>query len=409
MLRAWLLLTVVGFAPAAYAQSLTFSDALTRSEESPVVAARVDALEAAQRGIGPAGALPDPELVLGLENVPSTGPDQFRLDRDEMTMQRVGIMQEMPSFAELGARRAMARAEAERAGAGVELGRLEARLGAAQAWIGLYYAERRVAVLASLEREARSLAEASRGRLAAGAAGVDDAIAAEVEAARLEDRSAEAVAVVIAMRAELRRWIGDAADDPLSDDMPSFDVDPEMLRDHLRRHPALAAYDAEASAAEAGLRMAQAQRWPDWSWELSYGRRDPALEDMASIEVRVGLPIFQPWRQGPLIAARRADVDRVGAEREATLREHTAMLETLLARHQALAAGVARARDIRLPLARRRAEAATGAFEAGTISSSAVIAARRDALEAELDLIDLEERLTSLSAGLTLQYAETMP
>ena len=179
MLRAWLLLTVVGFAPTAFAQSLTFSEALTRSEESPVVAARADALEAAQRSIGPAGALPDPELVLGLENVPSTGPDRFRLDRDEMTMQRIGIMQEMPSFAELGARRAMARAEAERAGAGVELGRLEARLGTAQAWIGLYYAERRVALLASLEREARSLAEAARGRLAAGGSGVDAAIAAK--------------------------------------------------------------------------------------------------------------------------------------------------------------------------------------------------------------------------------------
>ncbi|MCC6786622.1 MAG: TolC family protein, partial [Hyphomonadaceae bacterium] len=406
---AWLLLTVVGFAPTAFAQSLTFSEALTRSEESPVVAARADALEAAQRSIGPAGALPDPELVLGLENVPSTGPDRFRLDRDEMTMQRIGIMQEMPSFAELGARRAMARAEAERAGAGVELGRLEARLGTAQAWIGLYYAERRVALLASLEREARSLAEAARGRLAAGGSGVDAAIAAEVEAARLEDRSAEAVASVVAMRAELRRWIGDAADEPISDDMPSFAFDPDMLRNHLRRHPALVAYDAEVSAAQAGLQMAQAQRWPDWSWEVSYGRRDPVLEDMASIEVRVGLPLFQPWRQGPLIAARRADLDRVGAEREATLREQTAILETLLARHQALVASVARARDIRLPLARRRAEAATGAFEAGSISSSAVIAARRDALEAELDLIDLEERLALVSAGLTLQYAEAIP
>lgn len=409
MLRAWLFVTAVGFAPAAFAQSLTFTDALARSEESPVVTARAAALEAAQRGIGPAGALPDPELILGLENVPATGPDRFRLDRDDMTMQRVGIMQEMPSLAELGARRAMARAEAQRAGAGVELGRLEARLGAAQAWIGLYYSERRVAVLAGLYREARALAEASRGRLAAGAGGVDEAIAAEVEAARLEDRAAEATAAVTAMRADLRRWIGDAADEPLSDDAPSFVIDAAMLRDHLRRHPSLAAYDAEAAAAEAGLRMARAERWPDWSWELSYGRRDPALEDMASVEVRVGLPLFQPWRQGPLIAARRADVNRVEAEREATLREHAAMLEARLAQHSALAASVARARDVRLPLARQRAEAAAGAFGAGGIGANEVIAARRDALEAELDLIDLQERLTVIAAALTLQYSEAMP
>ena len=410
MRKAWALACAVGLAPAAYAQDLSFSDALERAAtDGPTIVARSAALDAATRSIGPAGALPDPELVLAIENVPATGPDSYRLDRDEMTMQRVGIMQEMPSFAELGARRAMARAEARRAGAGLELGRLEARLGAAQAWIGLYYAERRVALLERLAREAHASAEAARARLASGAGSVDEAIAAEVEAARSEDRGAEAAASVVAMRAELRRWISDAADEPLADAAPVFDVDAGTLREQLRRHPALAAYEAESEAAQAGLRMARAERWPDWSWELSYGRRDPALEDMASVEVRVGLPLFQAWRQGPLIGARRADVARVGAEREATLREHEAMLEAGLAQHAALAASVARAREVRLPLSRQRAEASAGAFAAGSASASALIAARRDALEAEMDLIALEERLALTGAALTLQYAETGP
>ena len=408
MRKAWLLACAVGLAPAAHAQDLSFSDALQRAAtDGPTIVARSAALEAATRGIGPAGALPDPELVLAIENVPVTGADRYRLDRDEMTMQRVGIMQEMPSFGELGARRAMARAEAERAGAGLELGRLEARIGAAQAWIGLYYAERRVALLERLAREAHASADAARARLAAGAGSVDEAIAAEVEAARFEDRGADAAASGLAMRAELRRWIGGAANEPLNNDAPQFNIDPEALRHHLRRHPALAAYEAESDVAQAGLRMARAERWPDWSWEVSYGRRDPALEDMASVEVRVGLPLFQAWRQGPLIDARRADVARVGAERDATLREHEAMLEAGLAQHAALAASVARARDVRLPLSRQRAEAASGAFAAGSSSASALIGARRDALEAELDLVALEERLAMTGAALTLQYAES--
>jgi len=407
---AWALACAAVLAPAAYAQDLSFNEALERAASGgPTIVARRAALDAAERGIGPAGALPDPELVLAIENVPATGPDRYRLDRDEMTMQRVGVMQEMPSFAELGARRAMARAEADRAGAGLEVGRLEARLGAAQAWIGLYYAERRAALLQRLVSEARASAEAARGRLASGAGSVDEAVAAEVEAARFEDRAAEAGASVISMRAELRRWIGAAADEPLSDEAPAFVIDAVMLRHHLRRHPALAAYEAETEIAQAGLRMARAERWPDWSWELSYGRRDPALEDMASVEVRVGLPLFQAWRQGPLIDARRADVARAGAERDATLREHEAMLEAGVAQHAALTASVARARDVRVPLSRQRAEAASGAFAAGNASLPALIAARRDALEAELDLIMLEERLALTGAGLTLQYAEAAP
>ena len=409
MRAAWLACCAIGFSPIAHAQELSFADALARAAEGPSVEAGRASARAAELAVGPAGQLPDPELVLAIENVAATGPDRYRLDRDEMTMQRVGIMQEMPSSAELGARRAMARAEALRAGAGLELGRLEARLGAAQAWIGLYYAERRVAVLERLAREAHASAEAARARLASGAGSVDETIAAEVEAARFEDRGAEAAAQVLAMRAELRRWIGEAADGPLADAAPAFVIDGEMLRQHLRRHPALAAYEAESAAAQAGLRMARAERWPDWSWELSYGRRDPALEDMASLEVRVGLPLFQPWRQGPLIDARRADVARVSAEREATLREHETMLEAGLAQHAALTASVERARDVRLPLSRQRAEASAGAFAAGNSSASALIAARRDALEAELDLIALEERLALTGAALTLQYAETIP
>ncbi|MGE0595372.1 MAG: TolC family protein [Hyphomonadaceae bacterium] len=410
MRKAWVLACAIGWAPAAYAQDLSFADAVARAaSDGPSIAARRAAVDAAQRSIGPAGALPDPELVLAFENVPATGPDRYRLNRDEMTMQRVGVMQDMPSFAELGARRAMARAEAGRAGAGLELGRLEARLGAAQAWIGLYYAERRVALLGRIVDEARASSEAARGRLASGAGSVDEAIAAEVEAARLEDRVSEAQALVISMRAELRRWIGEAADQPLSDTPPRFNIDAEALRQQLRRHPALAAYEAETEAAEAGLRMAHAERWPDWSWEVSYGRRDPALEDMASVEVRVGLPLFQAWRQGPLIDARRADLRRVGAEHDASVREHESTLEGGLAQYSALEASVARARDVRLPLARQRAEAASGAFAAGNSSTSALIGARRDAIEAELDLFTLEERLALTGAALTLQYGEIAP
>lgn len=404
---AWALACALGVVPAAHAQDLSFADALSRAaREGPTIAARRAAVDAATRSIGPAGALPDPELVLAIENALATGPDRYRLDRDEMTMQRVGVMQEMPSFAELGARRAVARAEADRAGAGLELGRLEARLGAAQAWIGLYYAERRVALLQRLTSDARAFAEAARGRLSSGAGSVDEAISAEVEATRLEDRAAEASASVLSMRAELRRWIGEAADEPLSDQAPTFAVDAETLRVQLRRHPALAAYEAESAVAQAGLRLARAERWPDWSWELSYGRREAAFEDMASVEVRVALPLFQAWRQGPLVDARRADVARVGAEQAATLREHQAMLEAGLAQNAALEASVRRARDVRVPLSRQRAEAAAGLFAAGNSSVSALIAAHRDVLEAELDLIELQERLALTGAALTLQYSE---
>ncbi len=410
MRKAWLLCCALGLAPSAHAQDLSFSDSVAQAgADGPTIEAGALGVEVARRERRAAGRLPDPELVLAYDNVPVTGPDRYRLGRDEMTMSRVGIMQEMPSGAARRARRAGADAQIERAGAVLEIARLEAQLGAADAWIKLYYAERRFAVLGRLTVETRASAEAARARLAAGGAGVDDALAAEIDAARVEDRKEEARAALVSTRAELRRWLGSAADTVLDDDAPTFAINPALLRDHIQHHPALAAFNSERDSAEADLRIARAERWPDWSWEASYGRRAPELDDMASVELRIGLPILQPWRQGPVIGARRADVNRVGAERAAAEREHLAMLEARLAEHQALAANLVRARDTRLPLARRRAEAAGAAYGAGTQTIAILIAARGQALEAEMDVLDLEERIAALGAALTLQYGGVAP
>lgn len=155
--------------------------------------------------------------------------------------------------------------------------------------------------------------------------------------------------------------------------------------------------------------MARAERRPDWSWGLTYGRRDPSFGDMASIEVRVGLPLFQPWRQGPLVDARRADVARAEADTHAAEREYSANLEAQLAEYDALSANLERARSVRLPFAVQRAEAAAGAFAAGRASAAELIEARRARLEAELEAIELEERRALVGAQLTLQYGESLP
>ncbi len=409
MPRAWLFPFAIAFAPAAYAEPLSFADALARSAEGPTVSASAAALRAAELSVGPAGALPDPQLVLGLENVPLRGDDRYRLDRDEMTMRRIGIMQDMPSGAERRARQAIARAQAARASAGLDIARLQARLGAARAWIGLYYAERRVEVLSRLTEEARNLAEAARARLSAGAGSVDDAIAAEIEAARVADRRADAEAGVIGSRAELIRWTGGDAAQLLAVDVPIFNVEPEQFRRNLRNHPLLGGFQAEAAKAEADVGMARAERWPDWSWELAYARRDPSFGDMASVEVRVGLPLFQLSRQGPIVEARRADLISAGAEREAAAREHEAMLEASLAEFAALTANLERSRGTRLILARQRASAAIGAFAAGDMTLPELIEARGQALEEELDVLELEQLRAGLGAALSLQFSAPTP
>lgn len=209
-----------------------------------------------------------------------------------------------------------------------------------------------------------------------------------------------------AARSELQRWIGPIGDDPLGPAAPSFQIDPGQLRDHLDHHVALASSSAASVRAKAEVELARAGTHPDWAWDLSYSRRDPMFGDYVSLGFKFSLPLFQSTRQSPTIDAKRADVRRADAEREALLREHNAMLEAKLAEHASLAGRLTRARDVVLPLAKQRETLAAAAHASGTLPLANLIAARIAVTEAELDRIDLEHRLELVDAFLSLQYGE---
>jgi cobalt-zinc-cadmium efflux system outer membrane protein len=326
------------------------------------------------------------------------------LNRDEMTMFSVGIMQEVPSEASRRARQQVAQADVSVSGAAVDVARLEARVAAATAWLQAFYAEQRVDVLLTLANDAATLEQATTASLGAGADKADAALSARLQAARLQDRIADARFEAAAARAELERWIGPLGPDRLGPRPPVFVIDAAALREHLEHHVELAGSSAVFAKAQAEVEQARAGREPDWSWSLSYGRRDPAFGDMISFGVRFKLPLFQSDRQAPVIDARRADLKRVGLERDALLREHQAMLEARLAEHDQLAGRLIRARDVVLPLARAQEALASAAHEAGTLDLAGLFAARLEAKEAELDRLDVERRLALVDAYLTLEY-----
>jgi hypothetical protein len=91
------------------------------------------------------------------------------------------------------------------------------------------------------------------------------------------------------------------------------------------------------------------------------------------------------------------------------LREHEALLETRLAAYDALSSSLARAKQTTLVLARQRQAAMEAAHAGGGAALAQVISARRDAREAELQVLDLEERLATTGAELTLEYGEAAP
>ena len=82
------------------ASALSFDDAirLGMREAPTIVAARLN-IAAADTSAVSAGELPDPQLAVGLDNLPVEGADRFSLGDDFMTMRRVAISQTVTSSA----------------------------------------------------------------------------------------------------------------------------------------------------------------------------------------------------------------------------------------------------------------------------------------------------------------------
>ncbi|WP_242443210.1 TolC family protein [Pseudomonas sp. LFM046] len=395
------------FALPGHGASLTLDDALQLAERNaPSLSAQTAKLDAAKSAAIPAGELPDPKLALGLQNVPIEGEDRWSVDQDFMTMQMVGVMQEMPNRDKRKARIDTAQASVERATAEADAERVKVRRETALAWIAAYTGERKLAQFDGFFRENRLLEDAVRARLAGGRGQAQDAVEPRQEAAQLAEQQDELALQLAQARAALKRWIGPDAALPLSGDFPRWPIDASHYLHALHRHPELATYGPMTREAEAQVREAEAEKKPDWSWELDYQRRGREFGDMMTVQFTFDLPVFAGTRQDPKIAARRAQVSQLEAEREALLREHAQQLEADLADYQRLDRAVNRSRSTQVPLAEEKVQLALADYRAGKTELAAVIAARRELVLARLKETDLQGQQALAAARLYFTYGE---
>ncbi len=379
-------------------------EALALAETTaPQLRASALGVEAASAAAVAAGRLPDPQLRFGVDNFPVSGPMAGRFGDDEMTMARVGLMQEVPSGARRRAERAVAEADIDVATAGDVIARREARIAVGLAWIDLHYAGRRLAAVEEALSALEPLWEAAPAGVAAGTDRPAGALTPVALRGALQDRRSTLLADVDKARAELTRWTGDP-DPAAAGAAPDLEIDPAVLRTGLERLPALQAWRAAGSRADAEVALARSGRRPDWSFEVSYGRRDPLFGDMLSVGASVRLPLFANQRQEPLIAARSADALRARLEREAAAREIRAALDAALADLATRRDQWVRSRDVLLPAARQRADLETASYAAGRAGLADVLYVFTAMADARLEALDREAALARDTVRITLTY-----
>ena len=389
-----LLLLLLGAMPV-YARAdepLSLEAAVERAlETAPLVGARNANVEAMQALTVSAGRLPDPELVVGIDNLPVNGADAYSTTRDFMTMRKVGVMQEFPAASKRRLQRQLAGAEAGVAEAELLESRLAIAREVAQAWIRRSTAEASLNDLRALQPEVELQAAAARAAVSAGRSSTAEALGAEAAVAQLQARLLRMQSEARQASFELSRWIDTDASRPLAP-MPSLNelpTPPAALLETVHEHGSLLTFQSQIEAARLGVDLAKAQLRPDWSAELAFAKRGPDFSDMVSLEFRVGLPLFTKNRQDPQISAKHAELRRIEADREAELRMHTAEIHQMLTEWEQLGQQVSQYEKELQPLARERSRAALASYRAGRGDLRLALDAYRQEIEFVIEHAEL--------------------
>ncbi len=389
---------------------------------SPEIAAARMGVEAASARIAPAGALPDPMLSVGLQNLPLPELD---LGMEGMTM---GMLQLGQRFTAPGVRAARtAQAEAGHRAAEHRLREVgqavEARL--KRAYYDVYFLDRSLDVLASNRALLEDLAEVAATRYAVGRVPQADVLRAQTEITRLDEQRAGIEATRAARMAEVGSLIGapsgstfsavvpppvrqlatapgevalfasPALDQQIVPGIPPLDV----LLERSAARPAVAAARAEEEAATAAVDLARREAVPGVEVMLGLGaRRDrPTL---ATAMVSVPLPVWTGRKQVPRVREAEAMEAQSGARVAAALEVSRATVATRYAELARTREQIMLLTEGVIPQADATFESALTAYQAGSVGFIALLEAQAALYRYEIELArrlaDFGQALASL-------------
>ena len=372
--------------------------ATQRSASSQASAASV---RASREMAAKADQLPDPMLKFGIDNLPVNGPDKFSLSRDFMTMRRVGIEQQWVSSDKRTARveRGQRTIESEEASYLTNVAKV--REETAMAWINVLYAQRTVELLKALENETSQDLATGLAALKGGKTGAADALQTQLTLSQAQDRIRKGEQSLLSARTALFRWTTVPVEF-VTGSLPELTshVSNLPVEELERYHPMLLSARRAITLADAETTVATKERNPDWSFEAGYAQRGSQYSNMVSFGVSIPLPVNRAQRQDRDIAEKSALGTKARMQYEEALRELRAEIQD---QSLTLASLNERAKQLKaqlLPTANQQIELATAAYRSGTGNLAAVFNAKRMALEAQMQVLEVEKEAATTWAKL---------
>ena len=388
--------------------NLSLDEALALSiERQPALNAFARTARAAEEAAVAARQLPDPQLTIGIQNLPVTGSEAFDLSADFMTMKSIGIMRTQVREAKRDA--ASARYLAEAAVSLAEQDVLARRIQreVMLGWIAIIEAQQKREVLGLLVEKLEARQSLVEGGILDGSATPADVIAIEADISAARGEMLAAKDAEAAGRAMLARWIGDAAQRPLSTNQlpicrPS---NKQLALAAVAEHPLIEVARRRETVAERSIDIARADRQPDWGWSAMYGQRGGGRSDMVTLQVTIDLPFNKSRLQNRRIAEASELAAAARDRAEDTRREVVSDFEQAWAQWSEANARLTTALSDTLPALEAVERALEARVAGGQPAVTDVQAASERTTRTVLDAIEQRAALARASADLSF-YAE---
>ncbi len=426
--RAGLLvvLAAVGFCPALAAAAdgqpaasvddaagttgpaLGLEDALSLAlGEQPSVAAFEREAAASEQAAAAARVLPDPQVSVGVQNLPVTGGMAFDPTQDGMTMYTLGFMREQVRRSRREAEAARLQAEAVVSQAEGSAQQRRIRRDVMVAWIDAVEAAARQRLLARVINDLDTGRRIMEAGVPTGASTPALALQAQAEIALAQAQLSEAEGAEARARGMLARWIGAAAWRPLPQSVPRLAL-PEATAEDLRfeQHPQVRLAEAQEQAARRQTEAARSERRPNISWSAMYGWR-PEYGDMVSAQVSIPLQLNRGRLQNRRIseAQERAEAARLRAED--ARRELDGAYRSALADYRSAEAQLAILREQAIPSLEAAFEAAEARYAGGEGSLELPLNIVRRYVEANIQAVEQQGRLARAAVEIIYLTGET--
>jgi outer membrane protein TolC len=383
---------------------LTLDDALQLSLTRAAAVKSADASIQASRELAvKADQLPDPTLKVGIDNLPVTGADRYSTTSDFMTMRRIGIEQEWVSSDKRAARAEQAQRAVEMENATYLETIANVREQTAKAWLNVLYAQRKLSLFDQMEKNAANNFNALKATHRAAATTAEDVIQSQAMLLLAQDARKRAELEQRTAQRSLSRWTGIAAP-TVADETPT-------LRSHVanipteeleKYHPMLLAARSAIALADADSNVAVKDSSPNWSVEASYSQRGSQYSNMVSVGISIPLTLNRERRQNRDIAEKAALGTKARMDYEETLRSLREEIENLSATIDSDKERIAFLNTNLLPAAKLQVQLAEAAYRSGTGKLATVFAARKNLLDQQMQILELEQ--AAAIAWASLEY-----